>query len=58
MGPSKALWFLAMITQLCIDVSVDVAKNEEKVKARLAISAKISLQAPRLEDKGLILRRA
>lgn len=58
MGPSKALWFLAMITQLCIDVSVDVAKNEEKVKARLAISAKISLQAPRLEDKGSILRRA
>lgn len=44
--PSKGLWFPTGITKLCINVSAEVAMNEEKVRARSAISAKASIKAP------------
>lgn len=44
--PSKGLWFTIVITQLCINDDVEVAKNEEKVKGGLVITTKPLSNAP------------
>lgn len=40
--PSMGLSFPALITKLCINVRIEVTKNEEKLKVGLAIFAKAS----------------
>lgn len=47
-GPTKGLWFPAIIKKLCIQSGVLVDKNEEKVKAGLAINAKASANGPQI----------
>lgn len=46
--PSKGLWFPVVITQLSINATIEVAKNEEKVKAWLAIFTKASTKPPQI----------
>lgn len=46
--PSKGLWFLTIITQLGIQSKVEVERNEENIKAGLAISTKASTKGPHM----------
>lgn len=48
-GPTKGLWFPAIITKLCIQYGVKVDNNEKRIKARLAITARVSNKSPQLE---------
>lgn len=47
-GPSKVLWFPAIITKLCTQYGVGNEKNEEKVKVGLPIIARSSIGVPQI----------
>lgn len=54
--PSKALWFAAIITQLCTNARVEVEKNEERITTGLAFLARALDEAPHISGRGLLLR--
>lgn len=47
--PAKALWFSAIIIQLCTNAGAEVGKNEKRIKARLAVLTRALDEASKKE---------